>query len=174
MRLGFQSQADENARCENCARSQVSAASNATRLKPGNPFGSTSWGKPRQVLQRGGTFWGEAQEHKLPWEPDSQSPQRSKLVAWVASPDRLWGNPNARSLCRETLIKDWLPPGTPVAYGGKPAPKLPQRGEPAQGTSLCSAGFTARRCSGQRTASPRPRCLTPAVAPQPTSFHNLL
>ncbi|QDL06904.1 hypothetical protein DP114_02375 [Brasilonema sennae CENA114] len=31
----------------------------------------------------------------MPWEPDSQSPQRSKFVAWVASPDRLWGNPNA-------------------------------------------------------------------------------
>jgi hypothetical protein len=82
-----------------------------------------------------------------------QSPQRSKLVAWVASPDRLWGNPNARSLCRETLIKDWLPPGSPVAYGGKPAPKLPQRGEPAQGTSLCSAGFTARRCSPHRSGT---------------------
>ncbi|QDL18227.1 hypothetical protein DP113_31780 [Brasilonema octagenarum UFV-E1] len=41
-------------------------------------------------------------------EPDSQSPQRSKLAAWVASPGRLWGNPNARSLCRETLLQDWL------------------------------------------------------------------
>jgi hypothetical protein len=40
-----------------------------------------------------------------------------------------------RYLCRETLIKYWLPPGTPVAYGGKPA---------------CSAGFTARHNSWQR------------------------
>ncbi|MBW4627315.1 MAG: hypothetical protein KME49_17865 [Brasilonema octagenarum HA4186-MV1] len=38
-------------------------------------------------------------------------------------------------LCRETLIKYWLPPGSPVAYGGKPA---------------CSAGFTARHNSWQR------------------------
>ncbi|WP_169158136.1 hypothetical protein [Brasilonema bromeliae] len=45
--------------------------------------------------------------------------------------------------------------GSPVTYGGKPSPKLPQRGEPdasrlnggnlrtalaPQGTSLCSAG----------------------------------
>ncbi len=60
------------------------------------------------------------------------------------------GNPNARSLCRETLLQDWLrkallwasglvattrltrrPSGSPVAYGGRPS---------------CSAGLTRYLC----------------------------
>jgi hypothetical protein len=61
------------------------------------------------------------------------------------------GDPPAAG-CRH-LLQDWLPPGSPVAYGGKPAPKLPQRGEPAQGTTLGSAGFTARRCSPHRSGT---------------------
>ncbi|MBW4627618.1 MAG: hypothetical protein KME49_19465 [Brasilonema octagenarum HA4186-MV1] len=47
---------------------------------------------------------------------------------------------------RQTLGEPQRPSGSPVAYGGRPSPKLPQRGEPAQGTTLGSAGLTRSLC----------------------------
>ncbi|WP_171977121.1 hypothetical protein [Brasilonema sennae] len=62
---------------------------------------------------------------------ERQSPQRSKLAAWVASPGRLWGNPKALRVRQSPTEGD--PPAalvSPDPSVGKPSPKLPQRGEP--------------------------------------------
>jgi hypothetical protein len=76
----------------------------------------------------------------VPWEPDSQSPQRSKLVAWVASPDKLWGNPNALRVRQSPLSGD--PPAALVSPGpsvGKPSSRtgsLRERPSPTAGNPL--------------------------------------
>ncbi|WP_171977223.1 hypothetical protein [Brasilonema sennae] len=76
----------------------------------------------------------------MPWEPDSQSPRRSKLVAWVASPDRLWGNPNALRVRQSPRSGD--PPAALVSPGpsvGKPSSRtgsLRERPSPTAGNPL--------------------------------------
>ncbi|QDL10225.1 hypothetical protein DP113_22000 [Brasilonema octagenarum UFV-E1] len=100
------------------------------------PFGFASRLRRETLLQR----WS----HQIPL---SGNPLRSCHNAGNPTPDTSVGKPSSSTgSARHNSWQDWLPPGSPVAYGGKPAPKLPQRGEPAQGTSLCCAGFTARRC----------------------------
>ncbi|QDL07415.1 hypothetical protein DP113_05405 [Brasilonema octagenarum UFV-E1] len=111
------------------------AIGNARRLTPHStlPEGVTH-------LQRGGSFSGEASPENVPWEPDSQSPQRSKLVAWVASPDKLWGNPNALQVRQSPTEVD--PPAALVSPGpsvGKPSSRtgsLRERPSPTAGNPL--------------------------------------
>ncbi len=108
---------------------RLNGQSSSLGLLPPTDFGGTlrssdACGKPQSVY--GGN---------LPQSPQRGEPQRQIPLS---------GNPFgfARCLRRETLpqhwshlLQDWLPPGSPVAYGGKPA---------------CSTGFTARRCSPLR------------------------
>ncbi|MBW4629644.1 MAG: hypothetical protein KME49_30080 [Brasilonema octagenarum HA4186-MV1] len=57
------------------------------------------------------------EEYHPPPVPSRQMLQRSKLAAWVASPGRLWGNRNARCLCRETLLQHWRTAVAPQRTG---------------------------------------------------------
>ncbi|QDL15278.1 hypothetical protein DP113_14280 [Brasilonema octagenarum UFV-E1] len=100
------------------------------------PFGFASRLRRETLLQR----WS----HQIPL---SGNPLRLRSAPFGASchnagnptPDTSVGKPSCSTgSARHNSWQDWLPPGSPVAYGGKPA---------------CSAGFTARRCSALQLLS---------------------